>query len=228
MKNILYKNLNNAKEVFNSNFKNKAGVYQLVNLINNKIYVGSSADLNRRLNEYLNPLYIARNLAKGNSRVMNALLKYGYSNFGIKVLEVIEFDSNVSKTNRRDQILDREQHYMDLFKPDYNLNKIAGSNLGRVYSQDVRTKMSLAKLGKPGNKKGTILSAEVKALMRENSGIAKKIVMLNDKNEILNTFNSIQIASEATGISRNRISRCARGIRSQIIEKGIIYIFKYV
>jgi len=34
--------------------------------------------------------------------------------------------------------------------------------------------------------------------------------MLNKNNEILNCFQSIQIASEATGISRNRISRCAR------------------
>ena len=227
MKNILYKNLNEAKEVFSSNFKNKAGVYQLVNLVNNKLYIGSSADLNRRLNEYLNPSYIARNLAKGNSIIMNALLKYGYMNFGIIVLETIEFESNLSKTERKTLILNREQYYMDLIKPDYNLNKIAGSNLGRIYSKEVRAKMSLAKLGKPSNKKGTKLSAEVKTLMRENSGIAKKIIMLNENNEILNTFNSIQIASEVTGIFRNRISRCARGIRSKIIEKGIIYIFKY-
>ena len=51
--------------------------------------------------------------------------------------------------------------------------------------------------------------------------------MLNENNEILNRFNSIQIASEVTGISRNRISRCARGIRTKIIEKGKVYIFKY-
>jgi len=51
--------------------------------------------------------------------------------------------------------------------------------------------------------------------------------MLNENNEILATFNSIQIAPEETGISRNRISRCARGIRKSIIEKGKIYKFEY-
>ena len=37
---------------------NKAGVYLITNLINGKTYVGSSVNLERRLNEYLNPLYI--------------------------------------------------------------------------------------------------------------------------------------------------------------------------
>jgi len=34
--------------------------------------------------------------------------------------------------------------------------------------------------------------------------------MLNENNKVLNCFKSIQIASEATEISRNRISRCTR------------------
>ncbi len=51
--------------------------------------------------------------------------------------------------------------------------------------------------------------------------------MLNENNEILAKFKSIQIASEVTGISRNRISRCARKIRKQIIEKGKVYKFEY-
>jgi len=52
--------------------------------------------------------------------------------------------------------------------------------------------------------------------------------MLNENNEILAIFNSIQKSSEETGISRNRISRCARGIRNSIIEKGKIYKFEYI
>ena len=87
--------------------------------------------------------------------------------------------------------------------------------------------MSLAKIGKPGNKTGANLSADTRALFREKSKLAKSITMLNEKNEVLATFKSIQIASETTWISRNRISRCARGIRKHINEKGIVYIFKY-
>jgi|SRR5215471_645029 len=229
MNNILHKNLHNAKNELKLIMNNKtAGIYQLVNLINGKTYIGSSVDLIRRLNEYLNPLYINRNLKKGNSAIMNALLKYGYINFGIKILEIIEFEINKSISEIKSIILSKEQYYMDLIKPEYNINKTAGSNLGKIFSKEVRSKMSIAKLGKPGNKIGAILSANSKRLFREKSGKVSPINMLNNNNKVLTTFKSIQIASEMTGISRNRISRCARGIRKHILEKGIIYKFEYI
>jgi len=227
MKNILYKNLSLAKENLKLSIKNKTGIYQLVNLINGKSYVGSSVNLNRRLNEYLNPLYLNRNLKKGNSAIINALLKYGNINFGIKILEFIEFEPKFSKSERKSIILSKEQYFIDFIKPEYNINLTAGSNFGRVYSEEVKRKMSLAKKGKPGNKKNAILSDETRALFREKSGLIKGITMLNENNEELAKFKSIQIASEVTGISRNRISRCARGIRSKIINKGNIFIFKF-
>lgn len=142
--------------------KNKAGVYQLINLINGKSYIGSSINIYRRLNEYLNPLYLNRNLKKGESKIIKAFLKYGCINFGIKILEYIELDSSYSSSKTRQLILwplrEREQFHLDLIKPEYNINKVAGSNLGRKFSLIVRTKMSLSKLGRVGNKKGAILS----------------------------------------------------------------------
>lgn len=227
MKNKIYTNLYLALEELKINIKNKTGVYQLVNLINNKTYVGSSINLSRRIKEYLNPLYITRNLKKGNSAILNAILKYGYKNFGIRILEIIEIKSNLSQSEKKMTILAKEQYFINLIKPEYNINLTAGSNLGRIYSEKVKLKMSLAKKGKPGNKKGAILSKESRALFRKKSGKALGIIMLNENNEILATFNSIQIASEETGISRNRISRCARGIRKKIIEKGKFYKFEY-
>lgn len=229
MKNTLYKNLYLAKDKFKLNeIKNKAVIYQLVNLVNLKTYIGSTANFYRRFNEYLNPLYIARNLKKGNSAIMNALLKYGYVKFGIRILEVIEIEPSLPKLETRNIILKKEQFFIDLVKPEYNINKIAGSSLGRIFSEKVRKKMSLAKKGLPGNKKGAIFSDETKAGFREKSGKRLAVNMLNETNEKLTSFKSIQIASEATGISRNRISRCARGIRTQIIDKGKIYQFEYV
>jgi len=227
MKNILYKNLYLALANLKFSIENKSGIYQLVNLINSKSYVGSSINLNRRLKEYLNILYITRNLEKGNSAILNAILKYGSVKFGIRILEIIEFDSKHSKSEKKSTILNKEQYFINLIKPEYNINLTAGSNLGRIFSTKIRNKMSLAKKGKTSNKKGVILSQESRALFRARSGRALGIQMLNENNEILATFNSIQIAPEETGISRNRISRCARGIRKSIIEKGKIYKFEY-
>ena len=116
---------------------------------------------------------------------------------------------------------------MDEIKPEYNINLKAGSNLGRTFSKEIRKKMSLAKLGKAGNKKGAILSSESRALFREKSGMVKSVAMLNENNEVLDIFKSIQLASEATGISRIRISRCARGIRKDLRENGKVFKFKF-
>jgi group I intron endonuclease len=218
---------------------NKPGVYLMTNLINGKKYVGSSAIMLRRLKEYLNPLYLERNLEKGNSKLLRALLKYGYSNFEFKILEMFEppflpllptlhgCEVRAPRAELRMLLLAREQYFLDKIKPEYNINFKAGSNLGRSYSEEVRKKMSLAKLGKVGNKKGAIFSAETRALFREKSGMNKIVVMLNENDKVLGYFKSIQLASEALGISRNRISRCARGIRKEIREKGKIYKFKF-
>ena len=158
--------LNNSNLLTNT-YLNKSGIYQIINLINGKTYVGSSVNLKRRVNEYLNPLYISRNLKKGNSKILKALLKYGYINFEFKILEFIEFETSQSKSERRNLLLNKEQYFINEIKPEYNINQKAGNNLGRVYCEEVRRKMSLAKIGKPGNKKGAILSLESRALFRE-------------------------------------------------------------
>ena len=216
--------LNNSNLLTNT-YLNKSGIYQIINLINGKTYVGSSVNLKRRVNEYLNPLYISRNLKKGNSKIFKALLKYGYINFEFKILEFIEFETSQSKSERRNLLLNKEQYFINEIKPEYNINQEAGNNLGRIYGEEVKRKMSLAKIGKPGNKKGAILSLESRALFREKSGKIKGISMLNENNELLSQFKSIQLASEGTGISRIRISRCARGIRKQLIENGKVFKF---
>ncbi len=179
MNNTLHKNLFLIKDEFKLNYHKKTGIYQLVNLINNNTYVGSSVDLNRRFNEYLNPLYLSRNLKKGNSAIISALLKYGYINFGIRILETIEFEPNQSKSERKSIILTKEQYFLNLIEPEYNINKTAGSNFVRIYFNNVKIKMSLAKIGKFRNKKGAILSEETRILFREKSGMASSITMLN-------------------------------------------------
>ena len=110
---------------------NKSGIYLITNLVNGKKYVGSSVVLKRRFKEYSNPLYITRNLKRGNSKLLNALLKYGSLNFEFKILETIDFEPSQSKTERRKLLLEREQYYMDEIKPEYNINLKAGSNLVR-------------------------------------------------------------------------------------------------
>ena len=64
----------------------------LTNIITMKSYIGSSVHLSRRFKDYFRS-YLLREGHKNNSIIYRALLKYGYSNFR---LDIIEFcDKNV-------------------------------------------------------------------------------------------------------------------------------------
>lgn len=82
-------------------------------------------------------------------------MKYGYCNFQLEILEYCTKENAIS----------REQYYIDLLKPEYNLNLIAGSRLGSVNSEESRLKMS-------NSAKGRKLTEETKKLLSlANKGI---------------------------------------------------------
>lgn len=227
MKTPIYKDLQLARKELKQSLKNKSGVYQLVNLINGKSYVGSSVNLYIRLKQYSNPNFLAKTIKNSNSAISLAILKYGFTNFGFRVLELTPLDSLNSKTDKRNLLISKEQYYMDLIKPEYNILPKAGSPLGTINTEETKKNKSLAQLNRDTNRRGKTLTPEFLATYVEKHGMAKSINMLNEQNEIIGSFPSIQIAAEITGISRIRISRCLRGIRKQIEEKGKIYKFSY-
>ena len=113
-----YSNADILKEIILNENKSKSGVYRFTNTINNKSYVGSSENLRKRFNHYYSGSTLLR--AKTTSAISNALLKYGYSNFSLEILEYCDPIDTIK----------REQHYLDLLKPEYNILTTAGSSLG--------------------------------------------------------------------------------------------------
>ena len=69
--------------------------------------------------------------------ISRALIKYGYSNFILEILEYCDVSA----------LLEREQYYLDLLKPAYNIAKIAGSTLGVPKSALTKAKISEALQG---------------------------------------------------------------------------------
>jgi len=116
----------NKAEIIEENRK-KAGVYRWVNLINNKTYIGSSTNLSERFLDY----YQARVLLKNQTPIHSALLKYGYSNFKLEIVEYCQ----------REEAVSREQYFFDTLKPEYNIFKIAGSSFGFKHSPKTIARM---------------------------------------------------------------------------------------
>nr|ATX62117.1 hypothetical protein [Tremella fuciformis] len=200
-----------------SSLKGKGGIYVWINLLNGKRYVGSSANLMRRLLEYLNQERLKAELARGESIIYSAMLKYGYVNFEFMIVEYVESEADEAT------LQELEQKYMGLLKPEYNILKLAGSNRGHVLSEATRAKMSEAKKGKPSHRKGSSHSLQTREQMKQNAAMNRSVLMYSTDNILLNTFMSVTQAQETTGISRHRIGRA---IRANKVVDGK-YVFKF-
>lgn len=198
----------------------KAGIYQWINMINNKTYVGSSRDLQRRFLEYQNPKHLARELIRGDSIIYRALLKHGYSVFGFKILALVEVDSSLSNEKKKDLLQLLEQKYIETLKPEYNILPVAGSNRSHSLSEKTKAKMSASKKGKPSHRKGTTHTEVSKELMKQNNAMKQQVFIYTAEMVYIRSFDTITECAAEMKISRHRIGRA---IRSSRVLEGYVF-----
>jgi group I intron endonuclease len=128
---IIYSDLTTEMRIIFKDNKGKSGIYRLTNSITGATYVGSAVDLTRRLRDYFSIKFLQKEILKNKSLIYRALLKYGYSNFKLEILEYCDKTSTIS----------REQYFIDSLNPEYNLCLKAGSSLGRITREDTRLKL---------------------------------------------------------------------------------------
>jgi group I intron endonuclease len=96
------------------------GVYCILNLNNNKFYIGSSKDILTRFNTHV--FYLNKN-KHINKKLQNAWNKYKLDNFDFFIIEECE------------NFIEREQYYLDKYKPHINGYNISDkSNGGDIYT----------------------------------------------------------------------------------------------
>ena len=170
--------------------KDRSGIYKWENKISGEFYIGSAVDLSKRMSEYYRESYITHP-SRGKSIICYALVKYGYSNFSLSILEYCN----------RDEVITREQYYLDLLNPTYNILKYAYSSDGYKHTLEAINKMSLAKKGKftieDNSFYGKTHTEEVKELMsraalrRTKPNNAKPKKKKNLDNNIIGEFKSM-------------------------------------
>ncbi len=136
----------------------ETGVYEIVNLVNDKRYVGSaSRNLEERWMDHRKTLRGGRH---GNRHLQHAWDKYGEQAFQFVVIERVP----------PEECVEREQHWMDYHEARngiYNICPVAGSNLGLKLTDESKERISRAKKGSryPLRQKPTVLS-KLKAFQR--------------------------------------------------------------
>ena len=147
-------------------------------LKSNRSYIGSAFNLSQRLSNYLNVNYLNVNYLKNNKMyIYKALLHHGYPSFSLSILEYIDI-TDMTKVNARKLILSREQHFIDTFKPEYNILPTAGSSLRTIRSIETITKIS----GENNHFYGKTHTIASKSLI--NKGLTGKIKSVETKAKI--------------------------------------------
>ena len=103
--------------------------------------------------------------------INKALLKYGYSNFQLEILEYCE----------PSDVIEREQYYIDLLVPEYNILRTAGSSLGykhttetlnllrgRKLSEEAKANMAASRIGGKNPMFGKTHSEEIRKKIAES------------------------------------------------------------
>jgi group I intron endonuclease len=106
------------------------GIYIIQNLVNGKVYIGSSSNIRRRFSQHKSTL---RHNTHKNRHLQNAWNKYGEENFEFIVIEHHSYP---------EKILMRENKCIRLYNPEYN-NIRVNPEVRFVHSEETKRKIGL-------------------------------------------------------------------------------------
>jgi len=106
------------------------GIYIIRNLVNNKIYIGSSVNIKRRFSQHKSTL---RHNTHRNKHLQNAWNKYGEINFEFVILEHHSYP---------EKVLGREDKCIKLYSPEYN-NILVNSENRFFHSEETKRKIGI-------------------------------------------------------------------------------------
>ncbi len=111
-------------------------IYAIINIINDKCYVGQAEDRDYRWADHRKRL---RNYYHYNLHLQRAWCKHKEENFIFVVLEVLD---------TKEKLNEREAYWGNLLNPEYNIAPLGGTMRGYKHTEEAKENMSKAHLGK--------------------------------------------------------------------------------
>ena len=216
---IIWYNINRFGYIDNI-LQNKAAIYIYFCNINNKYYIGSTVNLSARISTHRSRIFNWSKYKNNNSSLLyETILKYGWINFQLGVLEYIDLSQIADSKDKKLIILDKEQYYLNILNPFLNLYKKANSSLGAKRSPNFSIKASKIRRGK--GKKWNMYTQKITKLVTpetknkislNNQGIYVKVF---DKfNNFLFEFSSLRSTAKFFGVDPKTINNIYKTGRS--------------
>lgn len=124
------------------------GIYQIKNLVNNRVYIGQSVNVKKRFGQHISAL---RSGKERNTHLQRAFNKYGEQSFIFEVLMYCE----------QDQLTKNENGFIQAASSVYNVRPSADSNFGVKRTEE--TKALLSRVFK-----GRVMSLETRKRMSDS------------------------------------------------------------
>lgn len=117
----------------------RSGVYEILNTVNSKSYIGSAVNIEKRWCQHKSMLLAS---CHNNCHLQSAWNKYKEEAFEFGILSRVP----------REELIAEEQYWMDLhcsYNPNFGYNKApkAGNTLGVKHTDEARAKISAARMG---------------------------------------------------------------------------------
>lgn len=215
---------------------NKSGIYCWYCKPSGNMYVGSGKNLRERVGDYYQPAYIRD---REHLPIIRAINKYGIDKFSLMILELC---------NEQD-LISREQFWIDFINPTYNILSVAASWLGNKHTEEARNKISTIMKNKEHtletklkislnrqkennpfyNRTHTVetkkkISASHSTRLKDpNPGV--QVFVFSLENQLLYTFKSIRETARYFKADTRTINRY---LNSKTLFKNLYYIQSYL
>ena len=232
------------------------GIYKIINVVNNKFYVGSAVDLKRRKARHFSEL---RNGRHNNRHLQAAWVKYGEQAFVFVVVEELAVDADLLAAENvwlKDHV-GKDYCYnigVDATAPmlgmsgalsptwgyrhsEHNLKKIGVASRARVQSEDEKAKRRATMRGKPQSaetraKISATLSGEGnywygKKRPEHGQKVSKAIVVTDPAGNVA-TYPSISALRAELGLKPPTVNRAVKSEKPLTRGKFTGWTFKYV
>lgn len=209
-------------------------IYKITSITTGRIYIGSAINYDRR--KYMHLWFLKKN-RHHSIFLQNNFNKYGIDDLIFEIIELTPIEN----------LIDREQFYIDKLNPDFNISKKAYSTLGVKCSEEKKEKLRKIHTGRKATPEAIISNrlGQLKRLppseeTRLKLSLINKGRVVSEESKIKNALNqkrkpvfcitnqteylSVRDCAKKLNIRKELISRVCRGLAKQ--SHGLT--FKYL